>query len=536
MKEKYSKASVALLVTALAFYGCAAPAEEPTGSSQAQITNRTINLGSIVHVEDGDLQGTLVGATYEFQGIPFAAPPLGPLRWKPPAPVVPWSGVRSAQAFASDCPQISSGAVVGNEDCLGLNVWAPASSPAFGRPVMVWLHQGGNHQGSAYNSPTVDGQYWAETQGVVLVSIPYRLNVFGFLAHPAFDAENPEGVSGNYGVLDQIAGLKWIRRNIAAFGGDPERVTIFGQSSGADDICVLLTTPFARGLFARAIMESSFSGCGAPSLASMEAGTGATVVADVGCSTATDVAACMRALPANVLVAALPGKLDLNRRIYSPTVDGFFVPEAPIDLMSRVNNATERQLIIGTNSDETSTRVGTAIPDEATYEARLLSQFGASVAPQVLAVYPASSFATPQDAFIAATTDWIHTCPARRIARLVSQHAAVHRYFFTHAVENNATLHNEGAFHTLELDFVFRTFSTFMFSTDEIALADAIDGYWGSFGRTGHPNGDGRVHWPRFEPEADRYLQLDSTIVAGTGVRTADCDFWDQLATVAPPP
>ncbi|HVZ37320.1 MAG TPA: carboxylesterase family protein, partial [Polyangiaceae bacterium] len=418
-------------------------------------------LGDIVHVEQGDVRGALTGSTYSFEGIPYAAPPVGELRWRPPAAVPAWSGVRDALAFSNACPQISSGAVIGNENCLALNVWAPAQSPASGRPVMVWIHQGGNHQGASFMSPAIDGQYWAESEGVVFVSIGYRLGAFGFLAHPALDAENRRNVSGNYGLLDQIAALRWVQRNIAAFGGDPQQVTVLGQSAGADDICVLLTSPLAKHLFARAIMESSYSGCGAPSLATQEQTTGATLVSKLACEGTPDVAACLRALPAETIVSALPGQLDLEPRIYSPNVDGFVVPDVPLSLLATTNNASARELIIGSNSAETATRVGTPIPDQATYAERIHARYGQELGDEVLGVYPAADFASPQDAFIAATTDQIHTCPARRIARVVAQHGRVHRYFFTHAVENDATLHAQGAFHTLELDFLFRTFSVF---------------------------------------------------------------------------
>ena len=492
----------------------------------------SIQLGEVVQVEQGDLRGSLIGATYSFQGIPYAAPPLGERRWRPPAPLAPWRGVRDALQFSDACPQLSNGSVIGNEDCLALNVWAPPDSPASGRPVIVWIHQGGNHQGASFRNPEVDGEYWVEAEGVVFVSIAYRLGALGFFAHPALDAESRRHVSGNYGLLDQIAALRWIQKNIAAFGGDPQQITVLGESAGADDICVLLTTPLARGLFARAIMESSYSGCGAPSLATQEQTTGATLVSRAGCTDAPDVAACLRALPAEAIVGALPGQLDLQPRIYSPNVDGFVVPDVPLTLMATTNNATAGELIIGSNAQETATRVGTPIPDVDTYEQRIHARYGAALGDQVLDVYPAAAFASPQDAFIAATTDEIHTCPTRRIAQLVSRQGRVHRFFFTHAVENDPTLHAQGAYHTLELSFVFRAFSAFPFSEQEVGLADAIADYWGQFARTGQPNVPQRVRWPRFDSRREAFLGLDDTIRAGHDLHAGECDFWDA----APPP
>jgi para-nitrobenzyl esterase len=530
MKGNCPKQWLAIAVGASCLWlGGASVAHEGARGEQHE---RPTQLGSVVHVEQGDLRGSLSGSTYAFEGIPYAAPPLEALRWRPPAPATAWPGVRDALQFAEACPQLSSGAVVGNEDCLALNVWAPTESPASGRPVIVWIHQGGNHQGASFRNPAVDGEYWVESQGVVFVSIAYRLGALGFLAHPALDAESRRQVSGNYALLDQIAALRWIRKNIAAFGGDPGRVTLLSESAGADDVCVLLTTPLARNLFARAIMESSYSGCGAPSLAAQEQTTGATLVSRVGCAGAADVAACLRALSTEAIVTALPGQLDLEPRIYSPNVDGFVLPDVPLALMATTNNATSGELIIGSNAQETATRVGTPIADVATYEDRIHARYGDALGNAVLDIYPASEFASPQDAFIAATTDEIHTCPTRRIARQMSRNGRVHRFFFTHAVENDPALHAQGAYHTLELNFVFRALSAFPFSEGEIALADSMANYWGQFARTGQPNQRGSTRWPRFESGNEAFLSLDNTIGAGHRLRSDQCDFWDA----APPP
>jgi para-nitrobenzyl esterase len=521
--RKIEGRGVAALLLALSVATAVDAHERPASKRRP----RTRRIESVVHVEQGDLRGVPAGTAFAFSGIPYAQPPVGELRWRPPAPPARWAGVRDAVAFSNRCPQVSNGAVVGHEDCLALNVWAPAESPAAGRPVVVWLHQGGNHQGSAFMNPAVNGQYWAESQGVVFVSVAYRLGAFGFLAHADLDAESKRGVSGNYGILDQIAALRWIRSNITAFGGDPSQVTLLGESAGADDICVLMTSPLSSQLFARAIMESSYTGCRLPSLAEQEATTGASVVDRVGCGAAPDVASCLRALPTETLVMALPGRLDLEPRVYSPNVDGVVVPDVPLRLLSRINNATAGELIIGSNAEETSTRVGTPIPDAATYEARILARYGASFADAVLGVYPASRFASPQDAYIAATTDEIHTCPTRRIARTVAQKGQVHRFLFTHAVENDATLHAQGAYHTAELNFLFRVFSAFPFSEQEVELADTLADYWGSMARTGQPNVEGRLYWPEFDKRRESYLELDTTPQVGRRLRADDCDFWD---------
>jgi para-nitrobenzyl esterase len=206
--------------------------------------------------EPGAVRGVREGNTLAFKGIPYAKPPVGSLRWRPPEEGVRWEGIRNASDFGAICPQIVGGQVVGSEDCLTLNVWRARELPATPLPVMIWLTGGGNHalsgKGSAiFGGVSYDGETLVERGGVVYVSYNLRLGVLGFLAHPALDTERPERVSGNYGSLDQIAMLRWVRRNIAAFGGDPNRVFLFGTSAGGGNICALMTSPLARGLFPR---------------------------------------------------------------------------------------------------------------------------------------------------------------------------------------------------------------------------------------------------------------------------------------------
>lgn len=497
-------------------------------------------LDSTVWTDLGWVQGVPTGESIAFRGMPFAAPPVGALRWTPPADPVPWTGVFQASKFGPVCPQISAGAIVGNEDCLTLSVIAPAVLAPHPRPVMVWVHGGGNHAGNAFRSapndfggvPT-DGRLWSDVYGVVFVTIEYRLGALGFWAHPSLDATSDDGVSGNYGLLDQIAALRWVDRNIAAFGGDPDRVLLFGESAGATDVCALLVSPLAVGLFAGAIMESVAEGCRLPSIDAYEAGTGARVALAAGCASAADVAACMRALPASTIVAAVPGTIDNNPRIYTPIVDGHVLPDSPIELL-RSGTWDHVPLIVGSNADETARRVG-AISTEAAYKAAVYARYGTALGDEVLGRYPSSAYPTPRKAMIAATTDELHTCPTRRIAAAAAAPVAgapstpVFRYFFTHAVDNNATVRNFGAFHTLEIMYVFRGWGTYTPSADEAALADAMGAYWVRMATMGRPNGDDALDfdWPRYQPREDNYLRLDNTTEPLQGLRTEACDFWD---------
>lgn len=496
----------------------------------------------VVRTDRGPVRGLRAGETYAYKGIPYAAPPVGPLRWRPPVGHPPWTEARDASQFGTSCPQITpDGSVVGKEDCLTLNVWAPVQAEraqAAGLPVMVWGHGGGNHAGMSAGMNLFgvqipfDGQAYVEKHGVVLVTVNHRIGALGYLAHPALGAENSRGSSGNYGILDQIAALTWIQRNIQRFGGDPKRVTLFGNSSAALNGCVHIASPLSRGLFSGAILQSPIEGCNLRTLAQFERTTGASVANAAGCGATPDVAACLRDLSATAIVSAVPGKLDVRPRIYSPVVDGYVVTDSPVDVIRRGKH-NRVPFIVGSSSDETSRQAASVgpIPDEGAYRNAVSDLFGSTAEAKILAEYPASSYGTPQKAFIAATTDALHICPSRRVARAgdAGQTEPVYRYFFTHALENSP-LNASGAFHALDTLFVFGLGSYRpSASAAEIALADAMMGYWTRFAVSGNPNGGGAVPWPLYEAATDPYLQFDNAIVAGSGIRKGKCDFWDSL-------
>lgn len=503
------------------------------GAMQPRCSDGSSPEAGVAVTETGAVRGVVDGATYSYKGIPYAAPPVGDLRWRPPAPVSCWEGVRDAAAFGPICLQYEEGTVAGSEDCLTLNVWTPAAPPPAGtaRPVMVFIHGGGNAQGSS-SQAVYNGRSMAERGGVVLVTINYRLGQLGFLAHPALAAEDGRGVSGNYGNLDQIAALQWVQRNVTAFNGDPSRVTIFGESAGGVNVCILVASPLARGLFAGAIIQSG--GCVQPGRAVAEQ-MGERFVAASGCQDAADLTACLRRLSGPEVRAILPtgvSVISTSENAYPPHVDGYVLLKSPLDAI-RAGEHNRVPLIIGANADETLPFVPPSLTTEAAYRQAVGGMVGPAGAAAILAQYPVSAFASPRLAFAAMTTDVRFVCPTRRYAGAAArgQSEPVYRYFFTHALEAGQA-RSQGAFHGLELAFVFRTLGAtggYRATEAEVALAEAMQDYWVRFAATGDPNGAGAVEWPRYDPTSDTYLRLDTPITADAGVRTERCDFWDRL-------
>ncbi len=482
--------------------------------------------GTVV-TKSGAVTGTKNGTTWAWRGIPYGAPPTGALRFKPPAPVQCWSGERNAAAFGERCPQLSDGKVIGNEDCLTLNVWAPES--ASNAPVLVFIHGGGNVQGSAAEG-IYEGRELAERTGSVVVTMQYRLGALGFFAHDGLDAERPEKVSGNYGILDQIAALAWVKENIGAFGGAPAKVMLFGESAGAQNTLVHVASPLSKGLFAAAIVESG--GVYRTTLAEGKTQMAA-LVEGAGCAGAADAIACLRDQPMDKIVSvpSALGPLDKTPLRYGPLVDGYLLKENAYETLKKGEH-NHVPLVIGTNADETSKMVP-KVSTEAEYELAVKTQYGA-FATALLTQYPASRFATPRKALVRLTTDVTWTCPARRLARAAAEHQSepVHRYYFTWSPPGVAGA-AVGATHGLELPFVFRTFAAvaaaFVPSPSDLALSDGMQGYWSRLAATGSPNGAGAPSWPASTSTSDPYLELGSNIASKVGLSTDDCDFIDAL-------
>jgi para-nitrobenzyl esterase len=495
--------------------------DSPAPDADPCATSVTARPGTVLTTR-GPVTGTLEGAVYAWKGIPYAAPPTGDLRWQPPAQPACWTDERMTTAFGAQCPQLdTSGNVVGDEDCLTLNVWAPATASS--AQVMVFIHGGGNVQGSASDA-LYDGAQLAQQTGAVVVTLDYRLGALGFFANAALDAESSRGISGNYGILDQIAALQWVHDNIAGFGGAPAHVMLFGESAGGQDTLVHVASPLSVGLFSSALVESG--GAYKNTLAQYEPIV-QPVVDAVGCTGSATLAACLRAVPAATL-AAIPsalGPLSSGMR-YEPVVDGYLLTDlVPAVIAQGAPNQVP--LVLGTNADETSKMVPRVTTD-ADYQAAVSTLYGAA-APQLLQIYPSANYASPQKALVRMTTDVTWTCPMRRLARSASaaQTAPVYRYHFSWKAPGNAG-QLIGATHGIELPFVFGTFATingYTPSASDLAFASAVDGYWSSFGATGIPAGT--PAWPRYDAASDPYLELDSTITTGAGLATSQCDQMD---------
>lgn len=487
----------------------------------------------------GDYQGNDRGSSWSFLGIRFAAPPIGALRWRSPtSPACP-SGTVAASAYAPVCPQLDpvTGLPGGDEDCLAVNVFTPkATFPAGSRPVMVFIHGGGNSIGSAQaeiepGRVLYDGAALAATTGNVVVTLQYRLGPLGWLVHPVLDTEAPDSRSGNYAIEDLVAALKWVQRDIAAFGGNKARVMIFGESAGGVNVCALLASPAAAGLFNSALIESG--GCVAVTRSAALA-TGATLADNVGCSTASDIAACLRSKTPSELLAALPPVVSVSggQPPYQPNVDGSLLPEAPLDAI-RNGQHNRVPVVIGTNADETGRDVPLTF-SELEYQAFLDSTIADPVVrAQVSGLYSSANFGSARLAYVALTSDVKFICPSRTIARALAgvQTEPVYRYSFTEVPDApSSSLY--GAFHGLELVFVFGVLDVrgYTPTTQERSLSTSMQGYWGSFAATGAPSAAGAPVWTAYDSGRDNHLVLDDAAFAmGDGVNTSRCDFWATL-------
>ena len=462
-----------------------------------------------------------------FLGIPFAAPPVGPLRWRPPQPVAPWTAPRDATRFGPACMQPDSGYPRKvSEDCLTLNLWVPGGAGP-DAPVLVWIHGGAFYEGSG-SDDIYEGTRLARRTGAIVVTINYRLGALGFLALPALAKEAGREASPSYGLLDQRAALAWLHRNVAAFGGDPARVTIFGGSAGAWNVCAHMASPGSRGLFARAIMESgSCSNTLYFSPADAE-DQGARLAAAVGC-TGPDRLACLRARPAAALVAALPMKRSLPLAPgvwWGPVVDGVELPRLPIDAM-RAGDFAHVPFLVGWNRDEGILHT-VGLHDVTTDELSgfIKTIFGFEPVGLVKARYVRP---TAKAALTDIVTDGIFACSTRRAARAVSGHGVpVYVYRWTHALDDPKA-HPLGATHSVELFFVWGQGSMGIgLSQRERALSDTIMDAWGAFARTGDP-GTARRPWPRFTATRDQDLVLDLAPHVEAGADADVCRFWDGL-------
>ena len=537
---------VVLGLAAGLFAAGAAPAAAQGGSPAVKLSADTP-----VAVTGGRIQGTAAAADPDvvaFKGIRFAAPPVGDLRWRPPAAVVGWDGVRDAGEAGPICVQ-GAGGVGQSEDCLFLNVWAPKET-AEPLPVLYWIH-GGGYTGGSGSTSIYDGARLA-AEGAVVVTINYRLNVFGFLAHPALSAESPHGASGNYGLLDMVAGLEWVRDNIAAFGGDPDRVTIFGESAGAGAVMSVMVMPQSKGLFHRAIAQSNWiHGWDRPlegdtaDLTPAEA-QGVSVGAALGAGDLDLEAAlaAMRAAPARAVleaIAAGAGSPFLRTgHVWAPNVDGWAIPDDPL-AMYAAGRQHPVPLVVGMNGNEGSLMTrGFSMEGVDAFGAHVESVYP-ELAGDLLAHYDVTA-ETVREGLDHLIHDLYFAGPVRAHARDQSAVAPVWMYHFTR-VPPTPWGEAMGAHHAAELVYVFGTLTTADepgerplglsplgdFTEVDAGLSETMRAYWIRFAATGDPNGPGLPAWPAFEPGSDRYQELGDAVSVGHGLHVAGADLWDRF-------
>ena len=509
-------AAVSVIAVALLAWAGGAAASPGPGSGR----------GPVTHTADGRVQGKAAGTMDEYLGIPYAAPPVGALRWQPPHPAAPWRGVRAATSFAPHCPQPSSpfGVASTSEDCLYLNVFAPADARARDLPVMVWIHGGSLLVGESddFNPAAL------VRHGVVVVTMNYRIGALGFLAGAAL-ARRPGGPSGDYGLMDQQAALRWVQRNIRGFGGDPRDVTLFGESAGGLSTLAQLVSPGARGLFQRAIVESGTYELTQQSLASAES-AGTAFAAKVGC--ASDTAACLRSLP----VSTILDNEDFNG--YDPNIDGAVLPQS-IGSALASGQFSHVPVVIGTNHDEYRLFVGLAEAGgappvtAANYVAAISTALGVptSVATAVASEYPLSSYSSPAVALGAVGTDAIFACHAVVAEDDLSKYVPTYAYEFNDENAPDRYLPSfgfpYGAAHAFELQYLFDLSNTpypGTLSASQQRLAQTMKRDWTNLAKTGAP----ATGWPRFAVTDQRTLSLVPPIPRLESDYAAEhhCSFW----------
>jgi para-nitrobenzyl esterase len=503
-----------------------------------------------VQTRQGPVEGFEAKGVSQFLGIPYAAPPVGDLRWRPPVPAKPWTGVRQAVKFGPTCAQITTlgvfaGPANAREDCLYLNVFTPKLGAAAKLPVILWIHGGGNVDGE---SDDYDATRLASMGQAVVVTINYRLGLLGWVAHPALDTEGH--AFGNYGLLDQIQALKWVKDNISAFGGDPSRVTVGGQSAGSIDTEALVASPLAAGLLHRAIFQSIIVD-GTPVAAAEKQGADFAEAAGCGKGSGADVAACLRKLPVDRILK-LQGTEQANGPYVSILIaDGQIVPSGGVFAAFRAGHFNHMPIMSGTVHDEANFFL--AITEYYTKPQRNLSaeelnayvgSFG-PIAEKVRAEYKPASFATPQKARNAIGTDSI-VCPQLEINRALAPQTPVYAYEFNDTSAPFIFPALPGfepmAYHTADIQYLFPLWRggpdgvAHPLNAEQQKLSDGLVRAWTNFARAGDPNGPGAPRWPAFKPEPGKpglYLSQklpEPATITETQFETDHrCVFWGRV-------
>ncbi|NBO64003.1 MAG: carboxylesterase family protein [Acidobacteria bacterium] len=498
--------------------------------SQGRVGGETLSA-PVARTDRGQIVGLVQDGVRIYRGVPYAAAPVGLNRWRPPQLVAAWTGVRKATEYCADCPQspypvlsvFYSKPRLQSEDCLGLNIWT-AAGKRDRLPVMVWIHGGSLTRGSGAGE-TYDGSNFAK-RGVVLVTINYRLGPLGYLAHPALSAESPDRVSGNYGLLDQVAALQWVQRNIAEFGGDPKRVTIFGESAGSWSVNALVASPLAKGLFHRAIGQSGgWFGAGVR-LSEAEKG-GERFAQAAGTSTI----AALRELPAEKIVDLATTHPEGRKFRTIVNVDGWALP-AEIRQIFATGQHNRVPVIVGSNANEMTSLVApNTIPRTREALRSQASRVYGELLPEFESVYRVESDDDAPRAYLDSTRDSVFTWQMRSWARMnVAAGSTAWLYWFSHKppIPNSSFF---GAFHAGEIPYVFNNFSSRMkVDSGDLELATKMMGYWINFAKSADPNGAGLPRWDRYELRAEPYLELAvPQLKSGSRLLKPQLDFIDKV-------
>ena len=488
------------------------------GCTQPQQT--TVPDSGIVKTDEGLISGINQDGLWIYRGIPFAAPPTGDLRWRPPAPVKPWDGVKDAKAFSAEPPQPVTHSYVPtmSEDCLYLNVWTPAKNAGEKLPVMVFFYGGAFGTVAPLDTIALYNGTTLAKKGVIVVTTNYRLGALGFLAHPALDAESPHNSSGNYGIMDQVAALQWVQRNIGAFGGDPSKVTIFGQSAGAESTLIHLVSPQSKGLFQQAIVESgTFWTNGAEidalySKADAEQ-LGETFAQSLGYS-GPDAIAQMRKLSYGEIANTTPWPASsfqmVNSRHFEPTIDGWLIPDSP-DTLFRLHRQNPVPLIIGSNANDGTTLAADANMTVPEYQTFIRNRFGKD-AGAVLAKYPANSTEEVQLRLEQIMTDYDFTDAVKFVAgSMADLNQSTYRYQYSYVLPGQPY----GAFHGSETILLFKV----PIPSDPVndAVSENLIDLWTRFAKTGDPNGGMNVTWPKYTRDGGQYLDIGAVPIVKSG-------------------
>ncbi len=494
-----------------------------------------------ISTDKGEIAGKLSddGQVRAFLGVPYAAPPVGPLRWKPPQPAEPWKDLRPTQSYGSHCMQVNQFADMtfhdpgASENCLTLNVWTPATAVQGAKlPVMVWIYGGGFSAGST-SERRQDGEAFAK-KGVLLVSMNYRLSIFGFFAHPALAAESRQHAAGNYGLMDQAAALQWVRRNIAAFGGDPGNVTLFGESAGSFSVSAQMASPIAKDTLAHAIGESggafSRTGLPFPTLTVAEAKDEAFARDVLGKTSLAE----LRAMPAADLVKAVEAQKTPAVR-FGPDVDGVFLPES-VPAIYAAGKQAHIPLLAGWNRDEGGPPRDSVTLE--TYQQTAQTMWGPH-AEEFEKVYSATNDEQARrtmadlarDQFIAASTwEWIE-------AQVKTGDAPVYRFRFDRPSPGDR-FHpaSSGVFHSSEIEYVFGNLNVrpaAPWTAEDYKLSETVQNYWVNFAKTGDPNGPGLPKWPVYnEQDGWEVMHLDVTPEASPDTTRARYEFLHATSPV----